>query len=756
MLNRFFTVLLFCCIALPSFVGGAFAQSVIRDIQVQGNQRIEDTTVQSYMNLRAGDPVNRDVLDNALKSLFATGLFADVGLRQSGSTLIVDVVENPVINEIAFEGNDDISNEELLSEIQARPRQVFTRTRIQSDVSRVYQVYRRNGRFSAEVEPKIIRLDQNRVNLVFEIDEGDITKVESIKFVGNEKFNDDRLRSEISTKEDIWYRFLSNDDRYDPDRLAFDQELLRRFYLSQGYADFRLVSAVAELSNTRDHFFITFTVEEGQRYRVGKIDINSALRNFDTEVLKDTIVPVTGDWYNANYVRESSDAMNDKLGDLQFAFVDVRPDIETRRDEGVVDIVFNINESPRVFVERINISGNVRTLDKVIRREFLLAEGDPFNRSKLARSEQRLRNLDFFETVDVSPSRGSAPDKTVINVAVTEKSTGELSLGAGFSTNDGPLADFSIRERNLLGKGQQLALGAVLAGERTEFDVSFTEPYFLDRDVLAGVEAFHITRDLQDESSYDQQRTGGGFRFGYPLSERWRQTWRYRYERNEITDVADDASTFIREQEGTRRTSAISQRIIYDSRDSTILPTSGLMYWIDTELAGLGGDAQYVSGKTGLSKYYKLYDGFVLNALGEVGVIEAYGGEDVRINERFFLGGSTLRGFESGGVGPRDADTDDSLGGNFFYRGSLESSVPLGLDDELGIMGHVFSDFGSLYDVDQTGADLLDEDSIRVSAGLGLSWRSPFGPLRIDFAKPLANEEFDQEEVFRFNFGTRF
>ncbi|MGH1398339.1 MAG: outer membrane protein assembly factor BamA [Alphaproteobacteria bacterium] len=737
-------------------ISPAQAQNIIRDIDVQGSQRIEPSTILSYMNLQPGDAVDRARLDNSLKTLFATGLFADVGLRQDGSTLIVDVVENPVVNEIAFEGNDAIEDAQLLSEIQARPRQVFTRTRVQGDVTRLYQVYRRQGRFSANIEPKIIKLDQNRVNLVFEVDEGDVTKIESIKFVGNERFDDDRLRSEISTREDIWYRFLTAADNYDPDRLAFDQELLRRFYLSHGYADFRLVSAVAELSQEKDSFYVTFTVEEGKRYRVGALNIDSRLRNFDAEVLRPSIVPATGDWYNADYVQESTDAMTDKLGDLQYAFVDVRPDVDRNVAEGVVDITFGINESPRVFVERINVNGNVRTLDKVVRREFLLAEGDPFNKSKLARSEQRLRNLDFFEAVNVSTSRGSAPDKTVIDVTVMEKSTGELSLGAGFSTNDGPLADFSIRERNFLGKGQQLKLGAVVAGSRTEFDASFTEPYFLDRDVSAGVDAFHITRDLQDESSYDQTRTGGGVRLGYPLSERWRQNWRYRYERNEITDVDTDASRFIRDQEGERDTSAISQRITYDSLDSAIFPTEGLMYWIDTELAGLGGNAQYVSGKTGASYYYSIWDDVVFNVLGEVGAIEGYGDENVKINERFFLGGSNLRGFERGGVGPRDASTDDSLGGNFFYRGSVETSFPLGLDDDLGVLGHAFSDFGSLYDIDESGTDLLDESSIRVSAGLGLSWRSPFGPLRVDFAKPIVDEDFDEEEVFRFNFGTRF
>lgn len=750
---RFSVVFLVLLAVLPAI---AMAQGLVRDIRIEGTQRIEPATVRSYMDVSAGDPMERATLEKALKNLFATGLFADVAVSQSGETLVVSVVENPVINEIAFEGNERIEDDALLAEIELRPRQVFTRTKVQSDVSRLYQIYRRNGRFSVVIEPKIIKLDQNRVNLVFEIEEGAVTKVETIRFVGNKRFDDDRLRSEISTKEAMWYRFLTADDRYDPDRLKYDQELLRRFYLAQGYADFQLLSAVAELSEERDRFFITFTLEEGERYRVGKISIVSNLRNFDSSVLRPEINIEEGEWYNADLVQESVDNLTDALGDRQYAFVNVRPDVVRNREAKTVDVTFNIDETPRVFVERIDVKGNVRTLDKVIRREFELVEGDPFNRSKLAKSEQNIRNLDYFENVEIETLPGSAPDKTVVDVGVTEKSTGELSIGAGFSTSDGPLADFRIRERNFLGKGQDLLFATTVAGERTEFDLSFTEPYFLDRDLSAGADLFHITRDLQDESSFDQRRSGGGLRVGYPLSERWRQTWRYRVERNEIENVQADASRFIREQEGRRETSAVSQRVAYDSRDSIIFPTEGLLYWVDTEVSGLGGDSKYVSGRTGASYYYPLYDQVVLNALAEVGAVEGYGDEDVAINERYYIGGSTLRGFESSGIGPRDSLTSDALGGKYFYRGTLESSFPVGLPNEMGVLGHAFTDAGSLMRLDDSGPEVLDESSVRASVGVGLSWRSPFGPVRADLSKAVLKEDYDQTETFRFNFGTRF
>ena len=737
-------------------VHNAQAQAVLSQIKVEGSERVEPATVLSYMDIKVGDEMTRENLDATLKSLFATGLFADISLNQQGSVLVVKVVENPVINEIAFEGNDKIKDDELLGEIQLRPRQVFTRTKVQSDVSRLYQVYRRNGRFSVDIEPKVIRLDQNRVNLVFEIEESGITTIKSIRFVGNKRFDDDRLRTEISTKETAWYRFLTSDDRYDPDRLAFDQELLRKFYLSQGYADFRLLSAVAELSKDRENFFITFTVDEGSRYKVGDVKIASALRNFDASVLNDQLTLKKGDWYDADEVQNIVDGITNELGDLQYAFVTVRPDINRKREEKSVDITFQVSETPRVFVERVNVTGNVRTHDKVIRREMEIVEGDPFNKSKLAKSEQNIRNLDYFETVNVEARSGSAPDKTVVDIDLAEKSTGELSVGAGFSTSDGPLADFRIRERNLLGKGQDLSLATTIAGKRTEFDISFTEPHFLDRDLAAGVDLFHITRDLQDESSFDQKRTGGGFRFGYPLSEHWRQVLKYRIERNEITNVEDDASRYVRDQEGQRITSAVSQRLEYDTRDSKIFPTEGWQAWLDTEFAGLGGDAEYVSAKTGASYFYPLADRWILNILGEVGAIDSWGDGDVEINERYFIGGTTLRGFAKAGIGPRDIATDDSLGGNYFYRGSAEMSFPVGLPEEMGILGHGFTDFGTLWGIDETGSDIVDESSLRASVGLGLSWRSPFGPVRVDVATPVAKEDYDEKEIFRFNFGTRF
>ncbi|HNQ92691.1 MAG TPA: outer membrane protein assembly factor BamA [Alphaproteobacteria bacterium] len=730
--------------------------SNVRDIRVEGSERVEPATVLTYLNLHKGDAVTQDALDEALKSLFATGLFADVQISESNGVVTVKISENPVINQIAFEGNDELEDEQLLSEITARPRQVFTRTSVQNDVSRLYDVYHRNGRFSVDIQPKVIKLDQNRVNLVFEIQEGPLTEISSIRFVGNERFSDDELRSVISSRETRWYNILSSADRFDQDRLSYDMEQLRQFYLKEGYADFRILSSVAELSQDKDKFYVTVTVDEGERYRVGDIKVNSQIRNLDPSGLMDQVSFNANDWYNAEEVKTTVDQMTRRLGDMQYAFVNIVPDVNRNREKHTIDVLFNINESPRVYVERINIDGNVRTLDKVIRRQMEVVEGDAFNRSLVAESEKNIRDLGYFSKVDVKTLPGSTPDKTVVDVNVEEQSTGEISLGAGFSTVDGPLADFHIREKNLLGRGQDLGFSATVAGARTEFDVAFTEPYFLDRDLLAGFDVFHTTRDQQDQSSFDQKRTGAGVRMGYPLSKYWRQLWKYQIENNEITNVDSDASRFIQDQEGARMTSAVSQRLTYEDLDSRLYPTDGISLWLDTELAGLGGDAKYVSGKLGGSYYIPIAKNWIFNVLGETGIVAAYSDSDVKINERYFLGGNTFRGFERAGVGPRDLGTDDSLGGNQFYRGTAELTFPLGLPDDLGVSGHAFTDVGSLWGLDESGSGIVDENSLRASAGLGMTWISPMGPVRIDLSKPYLKEDYDVEQVFKFSFGTRF
>lgn len=754
-LSRCFALWLTALLAGFPAIAHAQLAPVVREIIVEGAQRVEPDTVRSYMLIQEGDVFDAQRVDRSLKSLFATGLFADVSMRRQGDALIVSVVENPIINRIAFEGNNIIETPDLTNEVQLRPRIIYTRTKVQSDVQRILTLYRQQGRFAATVEPKIIQLPQNRVDLVFEISEGEATGIERIRFVGNHAFEDDRLREAIRTRETRWYRFFSVDDKYDPDRLTLDRELLRRFYLSQGYADFRVISALAEMTPDRKDFFITFTVDEGERYRFGQVNVDSTLRDLNIEQVRKDIEIEESDWYNGELIEKTIDQLTDVVGSLGYAFVEVRPRVNRNRDAREIDVSFEINEGPRVFVERIDISGNVRTLDKVVRREMRLVEGDAFNTNKVRRSKERIQNLNYFEKVEVEEVPGTAPDKTIIKVDVEEKSTGTLSLGAGYSSTNGALAEFGIRERNLLGRGWDVRANTLIAQRESQIDVSFTDPYFLDREVSAGVDLFSTSTDLQRISSYDRETLGFALRGGYPITERLSQRWRYTLKQTDITDVDDDASRFIKEQEGKTLRSEISHGLTYDRRDSIILPTTGYVARLTNDVAGFGGDTSYFRNRLSGTSYFSLKDQWVLELSLGGGTIVGLG-EDVRLPDRFFVGGDDLRGFANGGIGPRDITTNDSLGGEWFYAGTVQLTFPSGLPPELGLKGRVFTDWGSSGKVQPSGPEVRDVDSVRAAIGAGVTWQSPFGPVGVDFGIPILKESFDETELLRVNFGASF
>jgi outer membrane protein insertion porin family len=755
-------------VALLGSLGPAIAQGqsslpetgdeggVIGAIEVEGNQRIEAPTIRSYLTVGVGDPFDPAQLDQSLKNLFATGLFDDVVLRREGDSLVVAVVENPIINRIAFEGNQRLDDETLDAELQLRPRIVYTRSRVQNAVNRILELYRRNGRFAATVEPKVIQLPENRVDLVFEINEGPLTEVQRIIFVGNNAFSDSTLRDVVQTKESAWYRFFTSDDTYDPDRLAFDQELLRRFYLSRGYADFNVRSAIAELTPDGRNFVITFTVDEGQPYNFGNIGLESRLRDFDPEQLRELITTRSGEVYNADQVEDSIVALTEEVGERGYAFVDIQPQLNKRTDEQIIDLTYVINEASRVYIERIDIVGNVRTLDEVIRREFRLAEGDAFNTALLRRSRQRIQDLGYFENVEMTTQPGSSPDKTNIDVAVTERSTGELSFGAGFSTSDGPLGDIRLTERNLLGRGQSLRANFTISGRTQEIDFSFTEPYFLDRDLAATIDLYRRETDFQDESSFDQTTTGGTISGSYPLTERLRHGVRFTVREDEISDVDEDASPFIQAEEGADLTILIGQTLTYDTRDTRFLPSDGALLRFEQDLADFGGDTQFLRNEGLASYYYPFAPEWVLNLAARAGYIFGFGGKEVRLFDRFFLGGATFRGFRFAGVGPRDTSTDDALGGNLVATGTIEQRFPLGLPEELRMFGRVFTETGTLTEVDAEGPTVADSGALRLSVGVGLSWLSPLGPIALDLSQAVVKEPEDETEFFRVSFGTRF
>lgn len=745
--------MLAAALAFPP-AGPARAQT-ITEVVVEGTQRIDPATVRSYLLLRPGDQVDADKLDRSMKALFATGLFSDVTIDRQGSRLVAKVVENPIVNRIQFEGNRKLADDVLIQEIQLKPRQVYTRTKVQNDVKRMIDIYRRAGRFAATVEPKVIELPQNRVDIAFEIVEGDVTAVRKIAFVGNQHFSEARLRDVLNTKESRWYRFLSTADTYDPDRISFDRELLRKFYLAQGYADFRVVSAVAELTPDRESFFVTFTVDEGERYRFGKVDIQSTLRDLKPEQVRGSVLTEEGAWYDADQVDQSVQRMTDRIGALGFAFVDIRPRISRDRERKSISVAYEVQEGPRVYVDRININGNTRTLDKVVRREMRLAEGDAFNSAKMRRSRQRLRYLGFFDKADVTNVPGESPDRTVVNVDVQERSTGEISFGFGFSSSDGPLADIRLRERNLLGRGQDLMIGGMVSGKRQEIDFSFEEPYLFDTNVAAGLDLFKVNRNFQREASYDVDSYGGTVRARYEMSENLRHTVRVFARSETIQNVSSNASRFIREQVGTYRTYGPGHDLLYDRRDDRFDPTDGYFIRLSQDLAGFGGDSNWLRNRLSAGAYYPFAEDFIGSLTSESGLIYDMG-EPVRINQRFFVGGDNFRGFRSAGIGPRDTSTGDSLGGKRYVVGTASLSFPVGIPREVGMRTFAFSDFGSLWDTDANGPSVVDENSIRASVGLGLSWRSPLGPIRLSVATPVVKETYDRDEIFRFSFGSRF
>ena len=731
------------------------SQTNILEIMVQGAKRIDPETIISFGQIELGEQFDDAKLNDIIKNLFNTGLFADVQLSLQDGLLTIVVEENPLINRVIFEGNDRIDAEDLERELQLKPRRVLTRTKVQQDTQRLIDIYRLTGRFGVKVQPQLVMLEQNRVDLIFEIDEGALSKISKISFIGNNKFSDSKLRDVIQSKEDGFYRFLTSDDTYDPDRLDFDGELLRRFYLNNGFIDFQVVSTVAELSPGDTNFAVTFTLDEGKRYKLGKITLESAVEDINIENLHHLYKGLEGDWYNARLVNKAIDRLVGQLGEDGFAFVEIKREIKREKNNDSAVLALYIAKTPRVYVERINIEGNSRTLDAVIRREFDLFEGDAFNVSKLRRARRSIRNLGFFSKAKVDSLAGSAKDKTIIRVSLEEKSTGEISLGAGFSSQDGPLANIGIRERNLLGKGQDLTFNFKGSAARQEFKIGFTEPYFLDRDVSAGFDLVQSTTDRQTESSFDERKAGGGLRLGYSLGPDLRQRLKYSFERTQIRNVDDQASIFIKEQQGNNTVSQVSHTTSYDQLDNRRQPSKGYAVSLTNDLAGLGGDVRHLRSKLRAGYFVPILEDRVLSFRLETGYIKGIG-EDVEIGERFFLGGRKIRGFAPSGIGPRDLKTRDVLGGNQYYTGSVELRFPIGLPNELGLKASIFSDMGSLSGLDQNSSEIEDSSGLRASVGMGLSWATGIGLMRLDFASAMLKEELDETEFISFSFGTGF
>lgn len=745
------------------FSAPLIAKEAIATIEVKGNRRVETPTVLSYIDVKSGEEITEGKIEEILKNLFATGLFADVVIEQQGNRLLIQVVENKIINRIAFEGNTRLKDEVIQSEIGIRPREVYTPARTQEAAQKIRDMYRLSGRYGAKVEPKIVEREQNRVDLIFEIAEGNPTHINKIIFIGNNHFSSGRLETVIMTQESRWYRFFSSDDTYDPDRLAFDKELLRRYYREQGYADFKVESVVAELDPDDQEFYITYTLNEGQRYQFGDIKVTVNIPNLSPSCLKENIMFEKGDWFNSKKVEKAIDKLVNSIGEKGFAFVEVEPEFTRHLDTRTIDVNFTVKEGPHVYINRIDITGNDRTDYEVIRREFRLVEGDAYNSEKIKRSEHRLQNLDFFKKVEIKKEETTAPDKADLKVEVEDKPTGSLQFSGGYSTVDGPLVGVTMNERNLMGKGYDVYGSAMVAQRAKDFHTGVTDPYFLDKPLMGGVDLFHSTRKFSTKqtgfSGYQQVKTGTVLSVGYDIMDYLGQSWNYGIRKDQIGQMSPYSSPFLLAQRGNWVVSSVGHNLFYDKRDNAVDPTSGYFAGLADDLAGVGGNVQYFKNSIRGSNYISLDEEhkWVLATKASTGVMNGLG-KTTRVADRYELGADTLRGFAEDGIGPRDITTGDALGGLLYYKATFELAFPLGLPNELGVRGNIFTDIGSVWHCSTPSPNIKgDNPQPRAGAGAGITWRSPFGPIGVYYA-PFVWGEKNIDRVQRFNvtFGSTF
>lgn len=760
-------------VAIQLVSATAVEAATVSRIEVRGNQRVDAETIRSYVNIAPGRQFSNVDIDEAVKRLFATGLFSDVRINQVGGTLVVEVDEYSIVNQVLFQGNKKLKDAQLAGSVQLKPRGTFSQSQLEADAEAVREAYRRVGREDATVSTQVIDLGENRVNVVFEVNEGGRTKIATINFVGNNAFGDRRLSDVISTKRSTILSFLFRNDIYDEERLRADEEALRRFYFNHGYADFQVISSVGELNEANNEYVITITVEEGERYNFGDVSIESTIEGVDSQALNSLIETRAGDVYSAKKVEDTIIAITERVAGMGYAFAQVTPRGDRNFENRTISVVYTVDEGPRTYVQRIEIRGNSRTRDYVIRREFDISEGDAFNQVLVQRAKRRLERLDYFERVEIATAPGSEPDQVVLVVDVVEKSTGEFSIGAGYSTggeNEGVNVEGAITERNFLGRGQYIKLSASGGANARDFTLSFTEPYFLGRRISAG---FDIYRQTRNYDNYDSELTGGSIRFGLPITEALTTQIAYNLTQEEYK-LDDDcipiqiggncavSSAILNGIESSPWIkSSVSGTILYNTIDDLKNPHDGIYATFTTEVAGLGGDAQFVKF-TGRSNFYRTlseeYDivGLLVVGAGHV----ASTGNDLRVFDMFKNNDRMIRGFEYNGIGPADRLTNgefDHLGGETYFHGTLEAQFPMPvIPESYGLKGAFFADAATLYGNDLGSNPVSTGMEWRASVGASLIWASPFGPLRVDYAVPVMKQDSDQVQNFNFGMSTRF
>ncbi len=750
-------------LALPH---AAQAQNfTINSFEVEGNRRIETGTIIQQTGIEPGQTVSAGQLNDAYQRVLDSGVFETVELTPRGSTLVIEVQEYPTINQISIEGNRRVDDDLLLDVISSEPRRVYTPQAAEADADLIAEVYSAQGRVSATVIPRIIRRNDNRVDLVFEVAEGTTIEVERVSFVGNRAYSDRRLRRVLETKQATFLRTFFRNDTFIGDRIEFDKQVIRDFYLSRGYVDFRVNSANVEFTRERDAFFLVMNITEGQKFSFGKITTVSEIPGVDASIYQDALKIKPGVTYSPTLV-ENSIARQERLGVKEgIDFLRVEPRVTRNPRDLTLDVEFVLSRGPRIFVERIDIEGNTTTLDRVIRRQFDTVEGDPFNPREIRQAAERINALGFFATAEVEPREGSSPSQVILDVDVEEQPTGSLSLGGSYSASDGFGIAIGLNESNFLGRGQNIGVLISTAQDSEQYSLSFTEPYLLGRKLRFDL-GLGINSTNSSFASYDTDRAFFTPQLTYSIGDLSALRVRYGWERSEMTQQGDQVNGAVIASEiaqGERVSSTLGLTYVYDSRLGGLNPNAGVLFELGFDAAGLGGDNKFFKTTARSIAQTRVWnEEVVLRATFEAGALHWSGNDFSRTLDRFILGPSTFRGFEPAGIGPRDLSNgqDDAIGGNYYWVARFESDFPLGLPEELGLRGGVFYDVGNLFNIDNVntaGANIVGADgSIRHVLGLSVLWDTPFGPLRFNFSKALKKEDFDKEQSFDLTIQARF